>query len=98
MSQVLIKYSTESLLFDMDFLLRSEPDETITNVVSVVTTPVNLVSGFATINWKTIQFRLDGGTPGSIYTVNAIVTTSKGNTLEGSGCFRVVSPSCNPVI
>ena len=93
--KVLVKASTESILFGFDFGPLLNTGETLTGTPTVTGSPSGLTIGTPTVkatSWvdyltgETIaanegaQCRISGGTAGSDYTLTATATTSDGNT------------------
>ncbi len=85
----LTKQPSESRLFDFDFGGKMATGETVTAVVSVVSTPSGLTVGATSFSGMIAQVRLSAGTDQVEYLLTCKVTTSAANTLELDGLLFV---------
>jgi len=86
---VLTKRPAESFPFNMNFSAKLADGETITSVVSWVSTPVGLTVGTAAFSGQEAQSRLSDGDDGTKYLQTVVVTTSSGNTAQMEGYLFV---------
>jgi hypothetical protein len=92
MSTTLMKQPSESYIYTMVFSPNMDVGETITGINSLTCTPAGLTIGYPEpplISGQEIQFRISGGTNKQSYKVSAIVSTSKGNTLQFDAILSV---------
>lgn len=86
----LIKQPSESRLFEMSFVPRLLPDETLLAVNSITVDKDGLtLSGSPTLGSTSVFQRISGGDAGVRYKVTFRVTTSLSNDLEAEGILQV---------
>lgn len=87
--QRLVKGTSESRVYGIDFSRLLVTGETLSSIISVTAAPTGTTSDLAisgqTISGTQVQFRLSGGQTQKVYQLTALVNTSLGNELEGAG-------------
>ena len=93
--EILYKQPSESRIYSMDFsnLLGQN---TISSIISCLATSqggdiADLVLSGITMESKRVSFTVSAGTHRNTYRIQAIVTTSDGQTLEGDGLLMVTN-------
>ncbi len=79
----LIKDPDESRVYSIDFNNLLGSGESISSI-SIVQSPSGLTIGTPAATTGIVQFRVSGGTAGTMYLLDAIVNTSSSNILNGS--------------
>lgn len=94
---LLEKVITETRQYYID-LTEKLRNASISNVISISTTPLGRVTSASALNILTfgiegdaVYFSISGGTAGEVYRVTARVIDSSGQTLEGSGALLLTS-------
>ena len=87
--EILVKQPSESRSYAIDFDKLLGAVETISSITSVLSTPAGPTISGLTIVARTVEFRMLGGTDGTVYRIEAIIITSDANTLEGDGLLVV---------
>ncbi len=92
----LTKLPGESILFDMDFSKRMATGETISAIISEISTSkdrvtgsTNVTLGTPTYSGNVVQLRISDGTQEESYNITITVSTSLSNTRIGNGLLRV---------
>lgn len=80
---VLIKDPDESRVYSIDFNNLLGSGESI-SVIDITQSPSGLTIGTPASTTGIVQFRVSGGSAGTMYLLDAIVTTSSSNTLNGT--------------
>lgn len=76
------KQPAESRLYDFNFAQKLASGETISTIVSAVSSPSGLTVGTTSIVGSKVRVRLSAGTTAVMYKITVTVTTSGSNTLE----------------
>lgn len=87
--EILVKQPSENRSYSISFDKLLGASETISTIVSVLSTPSGPTITGEVINGRQVDFRLSAGSEGKKYRIEAIVTTSDSNTLEGDGILLV---------
>lgn len=84
------KTPDEIRIINMEFAADIDKDDTISGVTSTTITPSGeLTAGSPTFNGTIVQLTLSNGVKGKSYIVDVIATTTKGETVAGSGKVEV---------
>jgi len=82
----LVKQPTETRAYAIDFVNLLASGDSLASVTSGPTsTPTGLTFGSTAISGTQVQFTIAGGTAGTSYRVEVIVTTANGEIIEGDG-------------
>ena len=93
---VFIKQPSEVKGYAIDFENLLAETDSLNAIVSVTGTPAGLTISDETISGTQVTFTLAGGQDGTLYTIEAIATTTGGETLEGDG-YLVVTDTPTPM-
>jgi hypothetical protein len=73
----------------MDFKRSLGREDSIASVESVSSIPPTLSIGEPTQNGKSVSFLVSGGNNGESFNISVVITTQKGDTIEGDGVLVV---------
>jgi len=85
----LVKQPLESRTYHMDFKRSLGREDSIASVESVSSIPPTLSIGEPTQNGKSVSFLVSGGNNGESFNISVVITTQKGDTIEGDGVLVV---------
>lgn len=95
--EVLEKRLSESKIFHFDFSAKMDDGESISTLVSLVSTPTTAVTaltlGTPTLSQTKVQVRISGGEDGGKYLQVCKVMTDQDNELQCDGYLLVREPS-----
>lgn len=86
----LVKQTSESRMYKMDFRRSLASGDSIASVSSVVSTPATVTIGSSFVSGgNVVEFRVSGGVSGESYNISVVVVTVGGDTIEGDGLLIV---------
>jgi hypothetical protein len=89
MTATRVKQPAETLAFAMDFADLLNVGDSLASVTSAASSPTGITLGATTIVGTEVRFTVSGGTDGTTYLIEVVVTTANGETLEGDGYLDV---------
>lgn len=84
-----VKQPSESRGYSINFVNLLASGDSLASVISVSASPAGLTLGSASTSGTSVQFTISGGAAGVSYRIEAIVTTTLGETIEGDGVLVV---------
>jgi len=88
--QIIIKQPDESRNYGIDFVNLITSGDSITTITTVTASPDGLTVGSASLDGFVAEFKLTGGTAGTVYHIEALVQTYLGEIVEGDGYLQVI--------